>query len=275
MGYQIIASDLDGTLFDSNGNLSEVNLQAIKQLYEMGIYFVPTTGRAFDEMPAVLRDCPYIRYYINSDGGCLYDKYEDTCYETPMPQQVSQMVFDNLFSCPTIMSVHTDTGSYTDADTHAPEVYRRYHCGDAFINLVMQVNVPRSNFKEHFYNHEAVQMICVYFQNMEDRNRCKQLFENDSRLLVAQSDPYNLEIFSSDAGKGNTLLYLADMLEIDHSDTIAMGDGHNDCTMLQAAGLGLAMANGAEVVKQTADRVICSNDEHGVDYVLKHIIKGE
>ena len=67
----------------------------------------------------------------------------------------------------------------------------------------------------------------------------------------------------------------ADMLEIDHSDTIAMGDGHNDCTMLQAAGLGLAMANGAEVVKQTADRVICSNDEHGVDYVLQHIIKGE
>ena len=275
MGYQIIASDLDGTLFDSNGNLSEVNLQAIKQLHEMGIYFVPTTGRAFDEMPAVLRDCPYIRYYINSDGGCLYDKREDICHEIPMPQQVSQMVFDNLFSCPTIMSVHTDTGSYTDADTHAPEIYRQYHCGDAFINLVMQVNVPRSNFKEHFYNHEAVQMICVYFQNMEDRNRCKQLFENDSRLLVAQSDPCNLEIFSSDAGKGNTLLYLADMLGIDHSDTIAMGDGHNDCTMLQAAGLGLAMANGAEVVKQTADRVICSNDEHGVDYVLQHIIKGE
>ena len=100
MGYQIIASDLDGTLFDSNGNLSEVNLQAIKQLHEMGIYFVPTTGRAFDEMPAVLQDCPYIRYYINSDGGCLYDKHEDTCYETPMPQQVSQMVLTICFLVP-------------------------------------------------------------------------------------------------------------------------------------------------------------------------------
>ena len=275
MSYKIIASDLDGTLFDSRGNLSDTNLQAIKQLHEMGIYFVPTTGRAFDEMPAVLRECPYIRYYINSDGACIYDKQEDVCLELPMPLEVSQMVFDQLFACPTIMSVHTDTGSYTDAEAHTPEIYRQYHCGEAFIDLVMQVNVPRPNFKQHFYNHSAVQMICVYFQNMEDRNRCKQLFESDSRLLVAQSDPYNLEIFSSTAGKGNALMHLADKLGVDRSRTIAMGDGHNDCTMLQAAGLGLAMANGAEVVKQMADRVICTNDDHGVDYVLHHIIKGE
>ena len=274
MPYKIIASDLDGTLFDSRGNLSEENLQAIKQLHEMGIHFVPTTGRAFDEMPTVLRECPYIRYYINSDGACIYDKRADVCYEMPMPQQVSQMVFDQLFACPTIMSVHTDTGSYTNADAHTPEIYRQYHCGDAFIKLVMETNVPRENFKYHFYNHDAVQMICVYFQNIKDRNRCKQLFESDDRLLVAQSDPYNLEIFSSNAGKGNALMSLADMLGINCDETIAMGDGHNDCTMLQAAGLGLAMANGADVIRQMADRVICTNDEHSVDYVLKHIIMG-
>ena len=73
--YQyIVASDLDGTLLHSGEGLSEENKEAIRKMGELGVAFVPCSGRTFMEMPAVVRENPDIRYYIGGDGGIVYDK---------------------------------------------------------------------------------------------------------------------------------------------------------------------------------------------------------
>ena len=89
-------------------------------------------------------------------------------------------------------------------------------------------------------------------------------------LSSAGTNAYNLEIFNSDAGKGHTLVALAQRLGIPVEQTIAMGDSENDLSMIKAAGLGLATANAFDFVKEKADAVICSNDEHVAKYVLEH-----
>ena len=68
MAYKILASDLDGTLLNTKGEISEGNLAAIKALHDAGILFVPTTGRAYNELPTVLKESPYVRYAICSSG---------------------------------------------------------------------------------------------------------------------------------------------------------------------------------------------------------------
>ena len=72
--YKIIASDLDGTLFLPDMTISEENEAAIKTLTDMGIYFVPSSGRTLEEIPKNVREHPLVRYVIFADGAGVYDK---------------------------------------------------------------------------------------------------------------------------------------------------------------------------------------------------------
>lgn len=275
MEYKIIASDLDGTLFDTKGKISEQNLKAIEWLYNNGIHFVPASGRAFNEMPSILKEHPLIRYYINSDGGVVYDKKEDKTYELAMPRDVSNRVLDTLYSHPINMMLHADTNSYVDADLNNDADYRRCNYSQGWIDFVYAKDVPVPDFKNFAYSHEAVQLYCVFFERPEDIDACKSIFSQDPDILYAQSNQYNLEVFSGRAGKGNALYLLADILGIDRKKTIAVGDSTNDSTMVQFAGLGLAMQNAVDELKTIADEVICDNNSHAIDYIIKKYIKGE
>ena len=79
-------------------------------------------------------------------------------------------------------------------------------------------------------------------------------------------------MYSSDEGKGKTLVALADKLGVDIADVIAIGDSNNDKTMIETAGLGLAVANACNALKELADQTICGNSEHVAQYVLEHFI---
>ena len=160
MNHKIVASDLDGTLFNKQGQLSEENLQAIKEMQVMGIHFVPASGRSFDEMPENIRTCPYIRYYITSDGGTVYDKQTGHTFELAMSKEVTGRVLDKLYSYPINMLLHADTGSYVDADYHTEEDYTRCNYSVNWKKFVFETNRPIANFKEFAYGHEAVQQIC-------------------------------------------------------------------------------------------------------------------
>ena len=77
MKIKLVACDLDGTLLNDKGEVSRENLDAIKELTERGIYFVPASGRAYAELIPPLSENPYIRYYALSSGANLYDKESD------------------------------------------------------------------------------------------------------------------------------------------------------------------------------------------------------
>lgn len=74
--YKIVCSDLDGTLLNNNSEISKENLKAIDELVEHGVYFVPSTGRAYGEIPEELRDNSAIRFMICSNGAVLLDRQE-------------------------------------------------------------------------------------------------------------------------------------------------------------------------------------------------------
>lgn len=273
MSYKIIATDLDGTLFNSQGKISEENLEAIKELTDLGILVVPASGRAYREMPSIVRDHPLFRYYITSDGGTVYDKKEDKTYELAMSKQVSNAVLDILYEYPINMMLHADVNSYVDADLNNVQDYKRCNYDDSWIRFVQKNDVVKQEFKKFAYSHQAIQMFCVFFERLEDIEACKKRFDAMPEVIYAQSNKYNLEVFSCNAGKGNALYLLADTLGIDRAKTIAVGDSTNDFTMVSQAGLGLAMDNAMDALKQAADKVICNNNEHSIKYILENFIK--
>ena len=110
-----------------------------------------------------------------------------------------------------------------------------------------------------------VQKVQFFTRDMELRLRLlEEIPQVFPGILATSSSPQNIELNQTDANKGQALLALADRLGVPHEKTIAFGDGLNDITMLQAAGVGIAMANAEDIVKDAADWVTASCDEDGV-----------
>jgi len=270
--YKIIASDLDMTLLNNACEVSPKNWAAIQRMHQLGVHFVPASGRSFEEMPKDLRNCPAIRYYISSDGSVIYDKVTGTSHELALSRELGHEVLDKLYSYPVCIMLHAENRSYVEESTHHADHYRAFHMNQIWVNFALEYDKPISDLKSFAYSLPTIQSFCVFFQNMEDLLECKAWIEQDERLLVAQTDPCNLEIFSARAGKGNAIRFLAEILSVPVEETIAVGDSTNDMTMIQAAGLGLAMENAVPELKAAADAIICSNQEHGIDYILRNYI---
>lgn len=272
MDYKIIASDLDGTLL-SHDSISKENQDAIKEIINKGVYFVPATGRAFDELPKDLKETELFRYYIVSDGAQIYDKQNNEMFEFSIKKEKTKQILDKLYSYDVCIFVHHDIYSYCDKLKHDAQIYKSYNMNKHWVEFSLAKEVTKENFKEFVYSLEEIPLFVPFFKNMEDLLECKAYFEKDEDLLIAQTDPHNLEIFSKNAGKGNSLLRLAEILGVNKEATIAVGDSTNDYTMVKMAGLGLAVDNAVEELKKVADKVICNYKEHSAKYILENFIK--
>ena len=270
MEYKIIACDLDGTLLDENQEVSKENMAALEALTQMGVHIVPASGRAFEEMPTALLECPLIRYYITSDGAAVYDKQTGSVHELALSQEVNKEILDLLTQYETLMMIHAGTKSYMEKKTHNPTDYTRFYMNQYWIDFALGKDVPIDGLVEFSYNLPTIQSFIPFFLHKKDLEEVWSILEKDPRFALAQTHPHNMEIFSCKAGKGNALLLLADLLGIDPKATIAMGDSTNDISMLQAAGLGLAMENADPKAKQAADGVICHYKDHSLKYILEH-----
>ena len=272
MDYKIIASDLDGTLLWDGEDISPENWEAIAQLKEQGVHFVPASGRAFTEMPPALRESPLIRYYITSDGTTVYDKETGTTHELPLSREKGHAILDVLFQFPMCLMLHADADSFVDAAHHNAAAYNHFQMNDRWTSYALAYEKTVPDIRSFAYSVDRIQALVPFFRNKTDRDYCKEYLSKDPELIIAETDPYNIEIFSATAGKGNALMLLADLLGVDRKATIAVGDSTNDSTMVQAAGLGLVMKNGVPELKAIADREVCHFKDHVAKYILENII---
>ena len=119
---------------------------------------------------------------------------------------------------------------------------------------------------------EDVEKINIFLADLKDREPLCRELEQEPDLVITSSLYNNLEINASSATKGRALMWLADYLKIDREATMALGDGGNDLSMIQAAGIGVAMVNGLEEVKAAADFITMSNDEDGVAAAVEKFV---
>ena len=99
--------------------------------------------------------------------------------------------------------------------------------------------------------------------------------ELGSRYSILRSEPYFLEIMPEGIDKAQSLERLLAHVGIERKEMAAFGDGFNDRSMLVYAGLGVAMGNAQEPVKEAADYIAPTNDEDGVAWVIEHMIMQE
>lgn len=272
MKYQIIASDLDGTLLNDQAQVSRENLDAICELRRHGIWLVPCSGRTFSEIPAAVREHPGVRYLIHSNGAVVLDRQTGQRLLRGIPNQVGCEILDMLASYETHLTMRHLGECYVDAACQKQSDWEYYNLCEAHCVVVRDYAVRLQDFYGFARAADNAEVFSAFFHDYEEKLACKKRLEELGCLRVAEASEYNLEIFHKDAGKGNALYDLADMLGIARAATIGVGDSDNDNSMLRAAGLGLAVANACDSLKAIADQIICSNEEHVLPYIVSHYV---
>ncbi len=268
MTYKIVASDLDGTLLDSKGNLSCENLSAIREIARLGVVFVPASGRSLMEIPKILRDDDSIRFYIHSSGAGLYDKKTGENVSFGFPYALSKEVFNLVFSEDCYVSVRRDGRIFADSQKMNDESMTAYNLWGPHVHLLRTCGEGICNFEEVMLASSDIDLISLFFRDEKALASMREKLSQIAGINVASACAFNIEVTYEKAGKGNALISLAEKLSVETGDIIAIGDSENDLPMISTAGLGLATGNAAPLVKEQADSVICSNDENIVSFVF-------
>jgi len=268
---KLILLDLDGTLLNSEKKISPATYDALAQAAAKGIHIVPCTGRFFRAMPEQVLNLPFLRYAITINGAEIYDAAEEkSLHSALISLEKAREVYSVLDTLPVIYDCFQDNWGWMDRRFY--DIIGRYAMGDIRPEYMRQMRTPVENFLQTLNSrNKAVQKIQMFFLDMELRARMLiELQQRFPELAITTSLMNNIEINSGDAHKGAALLELCRHLNIDPAETMAFGDGLNDVTMMRSAGIGIAMGNAAQPVKDAADFITDTNNNDGVAKAIMH-----
>ena len=274
---RIVALDLDGTLLDSEKRLSEVNRKALARAAEKGVLIVPTTGRFFGMMPPAVRDLPFVRYAITINGAQVYDRETDTALvRDEIPLETALGIMETLDRYDVIYDCYRQNWGWMTAALQ--EKAADYATNEHYLKMVREFRRPVPELKAHLRETAAegdVQKVMLFATNRERstaidclRKLSDEIAARFPEIKVTSSTWNNVELNIRTAHKGNALKRFAEHLGFTLGNCMAFGDGMNDFTMVEAAGVGVAMENAEPEVKRVAKVVTVSNDEDGVAVVL-------
>ena len=276
---KIISLDLDGTLLDSQKRLSDGNRAALEEAAAKGVLIVPTTGRFFGMMPQAIRDLPFVRYAITINGAQVYDRETGTAIvreEIPLDMALDIMRlldgYDVIYDC-----YRSNWGWMTESLQNKAEDYAT----DAhYVKMVREFRNPVPELKAYLESTASegdVQKVMLFARNTPGSEAVTKAIteavrERFPQIKATSSTWNNLELNIETAHKGNSLRRFAEHLGYALDNCMALGDGTNDLSMIEAAGLGVAMSNAHPLVIAAADHVTASNDEDGVARAIRDFV---
>ena len=268
MAYQIIATDLDGTLLNSRSVLSQKTINTIERLKALDKIIVIASGRTYGEIVRLTEPLNLLSYH----------KAYFICYNGVLT------IRTNPFTVLMKMSLHKDdvqniikSMGKTDLKFHVFGDSKLFLSHDIEMSLASHQSNDTAIVKidmNQYDQIEDVYKILLY----HDKKRL-DLFKSNlpeyisKNYSVVKSNDQLLEIFHKEGSKGHALEHLSKVLKINKDEIIAFGDEENDMTMIQYAGLGVAMGNAKPDVIAAADYITLSHDFDGVAVALDKYIK--
>ena len=265
MAIKIIFLDQDGTLLDSNKQFPAANRAALEKAAERGIHIVPCTGRYFQGITKEVRELPFIRYAVAVNGAQIYDREQDlVLHRCEIAQEEAMAVYEVLRELPVIFDCVIGGQAYMGR-SHYRQI-EEFICNPAVRKAIQTLRTPVDNFFDFVrQQNQDVQKISVFFRDMQVRDQAwVDLQRRFPNMAITSSLPGNMEINAGNATKGEGLRFLCRHLGLEISESMAFGDGSNDRSMIEAAGIGVVMANGEPDLKAVADYVTDTNDNDGV-----------
>ena len=281
---KLIASDMDGTLLNSDHKIPKENVELIKFAQKNGIQFVVATGRAYYEALPALNDENIKCDVISFNGGIIYDKNGNIINITPMKLKdlyytieilKSLEISYQLYTKNTIYtnSIETDITAYIDLIRANGEEPNEQHLRREAKNRLALGHITEVENIELYLNQEnnpAIKVIGIS-NDLEKLKHATELLSGNENISVTSSGANNVEIMDKKATKGEALKIVADIHDINLKNAIAIGDNLNDQAMLDIVEYSIAMKNGNKELQKKAKFITeKTNSEGGVaDSVMK------
>ena len=271
MEYKMIVLDVDGTLLNNDRIITARMRTTLIKVQQMGIRIVLASGRPTYGVLPLAKELEMDRhdgYILSYNGGQIISvQTGDVLFEkrvkVEMLPYLERKANKNKFS---IFTYYGDT-IYTN------------NISDEHIIHEAELNTMRLKEVENFS--EEVTFFPYKCMIVSDDENALVSLENHwkkrlaGELDVFRSEKYFLEIVPPFIDKANTLSVLLEMLGVASENVVAIGDGVCDVTMIQMAGLGVAMGNAQTSVKACADYVTLTNEEDGVSLAIENVIISE
>ena len=264
MKYKLLVLDIDGTLTNSKKVITDNTKKELLKIQERGIKVVLASGRPTPGMTTYAKELnlsKYGSYILSYNGANIIDcKTNEAIFQKTLPQNIIPKLYEAAIKHNVgIISYEQDCViAGTDIDK--------------FMEIEARINGIPIRKVEDFANYITFDVNkCLmtgegaYLAQVEE----KMKEEFGQALNIYRSEPFFLEIMPQNVDKAYSLGKLLDHLGITKDEMICIGDGFNDISMLKYAGLGVAMANAQDKVKEIADYITLSNDDDGIVHVIE------
>ena len=265
----LIALDLDDTLLKDDLSISDYSVDIINKAADKGIYIVICSGRPYSAILPTVRRLNIAgkktgRFVIAQTGTSILDLHKRTEIFSCLTDGFTlKEVFHVARSMGLSCEVYNDNTIFVPYEDFWTERDKN------LTNLNMQVIEDYDGFLEKGFPKIVVP------GNPEDIKRLQDILieKMGNRCAIVTSKSSLLEIQTKESGKGESLLWLCDYLNIDSKNLMAFGDSFNDETMIQTAPLSVAMINGCDAIKEMATfNTEKNNNEDGVAHFIEKYV---
>ncbi len=235
---KLVALDMDGTVLNSNGEISTENAEAIKKVQKKGVTVVFSTGRTLLTCKTFAEALNLSSYLITVNGSEIWDSE------------------GNLLERNFIETMSMDWMWQLSRKHQIPF----WAVGD---DRIWDNEMPDDL--------EAVQWLKGRFEFGDNplRDQVMKEIEKRGEFEVTNSSPSNLEVNALGVNKAAAIQKVCSYMDLSMDEVMTMGDSLNDLAMIKQAGLGVAMGNAQRTVKEAANWVTATNDHHGVAVALE------
>lgn len=267
MNYKIIVLDLDGTLTNREKIITPKTKETLMKAQKQGKIVVLASGRpTYGVMPLAkeLELETYGGYVLAFNGGTMIDcSTMETIFSRSIPVEANKK----------IISLAKEEG--VNLLTYEKDFIITPDASDTYVNKEALINHMEVCQIDDFMNHVDFQVPKFlllddgdYLALVEPRVKAAM----GKNFSIYRSEPYFLEVLPKGIDKAQSLERLLARLQVTKEEMIACGDGYNDLSMIQYAGLGVAMENAVLPIRSAADFITLSNDHDGVAHVVEQFL---
>lgn len=267
---KLIASDLDDTLLDLNSQISAENKQVIQEILDQGLTFTLATGRMFQATAPFGKELgldpkqPVICY----NGALIKRLSGEVLYHQPLPVELATTIAQYGQERGWTVNLYYEDELYVAAMNQQVEDYAN------LAKVDVQIAEDLAGFIRDG-DKELSKILIISDPNLTPGRMEEMRTLAGSEAQIVRSRDKFIEITSATAHKGAALIWLAESMGLTAKEVLSIGDSNNDLTMLQMAGIGVAMGNASDVVKKAADYETKANYENGVAYALSRYVLGK
>lgn len=269
---RLVALDLDGTVFNDQKEITPRTLAAIQSALQKGVVVLPATGRTVAGVPEQFIKIPGVRYALTSNGASVVDlQTQEKLVTLPFDAALAQRAYDVVAPFGGMMSIFIDGNSYTTSENAensidmVPPNLRDYF-------RTTRIEVPDMHATMQQYPNDVEKFSIMYRTEAERNAAWQAVAKACPEIEITSSLERNMELNAPGISKGRGLMALAERLGLALDEVMAVGDSGNDLTMLEAAGLGVAMGNATEEIKQAADVITADNNHDGVAEAIEKYV---